>query len=49
MDSISDSRSEASQRIDVKFSRMGDWRGEMIGRIRALIKQADLDVIEELK
>ena len=28
---------------------MGDWRGETLARIRALIKQADPDVIEEIK
>ena len=38
-----------SQAIDAKIAALGDWRGEMLERIRALIKQADPDVVEELK
>jgi hypothetical protein len=38
-----------SQRIDAKIQALGDWRGETLARIRALIRQADPDVVEELK
>ena len=38
-----------SQLIDARISEMGDWRGEMLARIRKLIKQADPDVVEEWK
>jgi hypothetical protein len=39
----------ASHLIDAKIEELGDWRGEMLSRVRALIKQADPDVIEEWK
>ncbi|ACL60942.1 DUF1801 domain-containing protein [Methylobacterium nodulans] len=39
----------ASQLIDVKITALADWRGEMLARIRNLIREADLDVIEEVK
>jgi hypothetical protein len=39
----------ASQLIDAKIRELGDWRGEMLGRLRGLIKQADPEVIEEWK
>ncbi len=39
----------ASQLIDERIQELGDWRGEMLSRIRALIKQADPDVVEEWK
>jgi len=35
--------------IDARIKKLGDWRGETLARIRALIKQADPDVIEEVK
>ena len=35
--------------IDGRIKELGDWRGEMLGRIRSLIKQADPDVVEEVK
>ncbi|MBS3647657.1 DUF1801 domain-containing protein [Pseudaminobacter sp. 19-2017] len=38
-----------SQLIDAKIAGLSDWRGEMLARIRALIKQADPDVVEEVK
>lgn len=39
----------ASQVISKKIAELGDWRGETLGRIRALIKEADPDILEELK
>jgi hypothetical protein len=38
-----------SQLIDAKIQALGDWRGETLARIRTLIRQADPDVVEELK
>jgi hypothetical protein len=38
-----------SQLIDAKIKELDDWRGETLSRIRALIKQADPDVVEEWK
>jgi len=38
-----------SQLIDAKIKELGDWRGEMLARLRALVKQADPDVVEEWK
>ena len=39
----------ASDLIDERIEELGDWRGEMLGRLRALIKEADPDVVEEWK
>src|SRR5512145_2469000 len=39
----------ASQRITTKIAELGDWRGETLGRIRALIKEADPEIVEEWK
>lgn len=38
-----------SQLIDARIKELGDWRGEMLGRLRALVKQADPEVVEEWK
>jgi hypothetical protein len=38
-----------SRLIDARIKELGDWRGEMLSRIRTLIKQADPDVVEEWK
>jgi hypothetical protein len=39
----------ASRMIDERIQELGDWRGEMLSRLRALIKQADPEVVEEWK
>jgi hypothetical protein len=39
----------ASRLIDARIKELGDWRGEMLSRLRALIKQADPEVVEEWK
>lgn len=39
----------AAEQIEAKIKALGDWRGETLARVRALIKQADPDVVEELK
>jgi hypothetical protein len=38
-----------SELIDARIAELGDWRGELLARIRALIKQADPEVVEEWK
>ncbi|RUL99334.1 DUF1801 domain-containing protein [Rhizobium chutanense] len=42
-------RVSPSQRIDDRIRELGDWRGEMLARVRALIKQAEPEVVEEWK
>ncbi len=39
----------ASQRIDARIKELSDWRGATLARVRALIKQADPEVVEEWK
>ena len=38
-----------SELIDAKIASMSDWRGETLGKLRALIRKADPDVVEEVK
>jgi len=38
-----------SELIDQQIVRLGDWRGELLSRLRTLIKQADPEVVEEVK
>ncbi|MHB8886464.1 MAG: DUF1801 domain-containing protein [Methylovirgula sp.] len=38
-----------SQLIDARIKELGDWRGELLSQLRALIKQADPEVVEEWK
>jgi hypothetical protein len=38
-----------SELIDAKIAELGDWRGELLARLRALIRAADPDVVEEWK
>ena len=43
------SSDSASAIIDAKIAALGDWRGETLARVRALIKQAVPELVEELK
>jgi hypothetical protein len=47
--SESQTRKSPSQLIDERIVELGDWRGETLSRLRALIKEVDPDVIEEWK
>jgi hypothetical protein len=38
-----------SQLIDARIEELGDWRGETLARVRALVKEADPEVVEEWK
>ena len=39
----------AAKRIDARIKELGDWRGKTLAKVRALIKQADPEVVEEWK
>ncbi|MTE16047.1 DUF1801 domain-containing protein [Nocardia aurantiaca] len=41
--------STASERIDDRIKEFGDWRGETLAAVRALIHEADPDIVEEWK
>jgi hypothetical protein len=43
------SRESAARLIDGRIEELGDWRGEMLARLRAVIQQADPQVVEEWK
>jgi len=38
-----------SQLIDARIEELGDWRGELLGRLRALVKEVDPEIVEEWK
>jgi hypothetical protein len=38
-----------SQLIDARIKELGDWRGDMLSRLRSVVKEADPDVVEEWK
>src|SRR6516164_6564773 len=38
-----------SELIDARIKELDDWRGEMLSRLRTLVKQADPEVVEEWK
>ncbi len=45
----SGSQKSPSRLIDERIADLGDWRGKMLSRLRALVKEADPDVVEEWK
>jgi hypothetical protein len=47
--SASQKSESPSRLIDARIKELGDWRGKMLGRLRALVKEADPDVVEEWK
>lgn len=50
MKKIGSKKDESPARlIDAKIKELDDWRGAMLSRLRALIKQADPEVVEEVK
>jgi hypothetical protein len=46
---LTEDNQSASELIDKRIAELGDWRGETLARMRQLIKEADPDVVEELK
>ncbi len=47
--SATDKAESPSRLIDARIKELGDWRGKTLARVRALIKQADPEVVEEWK
>ena len=46
---LNESDESASQMIDVTIRELNDWRGETLARARALLKQVEPEVLEEVK
>jgi len=46
---VSTRQNDAARLIDARIKELGGWRGEALARVRALIKQADPEVVEEWK
>jgi hypothetical protein len=46
---MSEKETDAAKLIDARIAELGDWRGETLARVRALIRKADPDVVEEWK
>jgi hypothetical protein len=46
---VADTATNPSKLIDERISELGDWRGETLGKVRAIIRDADPDVVEEWK
>lgn len=44
-----DTQADGPQSVDAKIASLPDWRGEMLARIRGLIKKVDPDVVEDAK
>jgi hypothetical protein len=47
--SATTNRESPSQLIDARIKKLGDWRGETLARVRSIIKQADPEVVEQVK
>ncbi len=46
---MAENETDASTRIDERIAELGDWRGSTLGRVRAIIREADPDIVEEWK
>jgi hypothetical protein len=46
---MADNEADASKLIDERIRELGDWRGETLGRVRGIIKEADPEIVEEWK
>jgi hypothetical protein len=44
-----DAEKSPAELIDARIAELGDWRGETLARVRALVKKADPDIVEEWK
>jgi hypothetical protein len=49
MGAESESGKAPSQLIDARIEELGDWRGETLARLRALVREADPEIVEEWK
>ena len=48
-DTVAQDEKSPSQLIDERIRELGDWRGEMLARVRAIIRAADPDIVEDWK
>src|SRR5947199_5093690 len=48
-ESGSEKSKSPSQLIDARIEELGDWRGQMLSRLRGLVKEADPEIVEEWK
>lgn len=46
---MANNETEASKRIDARIKELGDWRGETLAKVRAIITAADPEIVEEWK
>ena len=46
---MADNETNPSERIDERIRELGGWRGETLGRVRAIIREADPEIVEEWK
>jgi hypothetical protein len=46
---VTENPGSPSELIDARIAELGDWRGQTLARLRALVKEADPEVVEELK
>jgi hypothetical protein len=46
---MADGKTDACKMIDDRIKELGDWRGETLGTVRGIIKEADPDIVEEWK
>jgi hypothetical protein len=46
---MANNKTEASKLIDERIRELGDWRGKTLSEVRAIIKEADPDIVEEWK
>jgi hypothetical protein len=46
---MADNEPDASKLIDNRIAELGDWRGETLSRVRAIIREADPEIVEEWK
>ena len=46
---MANSETNASKLIDTRIGELDDWRGKTLGKVRAIIKEADPDIVEEWK
>jgi len=49
MNEIANEMEAPSRLIDRRIAELADWRGEMLARLRALVKEADPEIVEEWK
>jgi hypothetical protein len=46
---MANNETDASKQIDERIKELGDWRGETLGKVRVIIKEADPEIVEEWK